>query len=148
MMHAVLKTWHPMVGIDLHMPWVPGTPSPAPSPVPYATFYTMLGTSLTATYAKDYYSHSWGLTMLKPTDIGPMIPHIGPPSLLTPLEIVTSWSKSYFGSSRCKSAGTPVAVALLFIENLNLPSTGITRSSWGPPCSTPSPCCSAISSPT
>ncbi|MBI5590679.1 MAG: hypothetical protein HY881_09370 [Deltaproteobacteria bacterium] len=121
MKHGVLKTFHPMVGVDFHCPWVPGTPAPATSPVPYGTFAPMIGpTMVTATYAGDFYSHYYGQTMLKVTDIGPFIPHVGPPSNLIPLEMGLSSSKSYFGSSRFKSKGKPIAVSLLFVVNPNL----------------------------
>src|SRR5690242_2080065 len=100
MKHGVLKTFHPMFGVDFHFPWPPGAPSALPTPAPYKTFGTMQGLAVTSTYADDFLSHHWGKTMLKPTDIGPLIVHVGAPSILTPLEILGSSSKSYFGSSR------------------------------------------------
>lgn len=118
--HGVLKHWHPMMGVDFHIPWPPGAPAAAPSPVPYFTVQIMNGLNITANKANDALSHYKGLTMLKVTDIGPFIGHVGTPSILLAFEIPGSWSKSYFGSSRCKSKGTPVAVALLYIVNLNL----------------------------
>jgi hypothetical protein len=121
MKHGVLKTWHPMVGRDFHIPWPPGSPAPAPSPVPYVTVAPMIGpTMAVATYANDFYSHYHGLTMLKVTDIGPFIPHFGPPSVLLAIEVPLSSSKSYFGSSRFQSGGQPIAVSLFFVPHLNL----------------------------
>lgn len=118
--HAVLKNFHPMLGRDLHIPWPPGSPAPLPSPVPYVTTSTMMGLGLTCSKAEDVLSQYWGLTMLIPTDIGPMIPHMGPPSNLLAIEIPMSASKSYFGCGRYMSKGSPVAVALLGQTNLNL----------------------------
>lgn len=119
-MHAVLKHWHPMIGIDRHIPWIPGTPAPAPAPVPYYTVMLMMGTGFTAKMAPSHNTMGWGITMLKGTDIGPLIPHIGPPSLLTPLDILFSASKSYFGPAAIKAEGTPIAAALLVVVNPNL----------------------------
>lgn len=130
--HAVLKNWHPMVGADRHVPWPPGSPAPAPAPVFYVAFSVMWGLSVVASYAKDVSSNYHGLTMLKVTDIGPMIPHVGPPSVLMALEIPLSSSKSYFGSSRYVSQGKPIAVALLLALNPNL--------NCGTPLPTPTGC--------
>ena len=118
--HAVLKNFHPMIGRDMHIPWPPGSPAPAPSPVPYVTTSTMMGLGVTCSKAVDVMSQFFGLTMLVPTDIGPMIPHIGAPSVLLAVEIPMSSSKSYFGCGRYMSKGSPVAVALLGQTNLNL----------------------------
>lgn len=117
---AVLKNWHPMCGVDFHIPWVPGTPAPAPSPVPYKTMYVLNGLGFQCAKADDHLSCNWGLSMLKGTDIGTMIPHVGPPSLTLPIEMLASASKSHFGTSRYKSKGTPVAAALLVVVNPNL----------------------------
>ena len=120
MKHGVLKNWHPMIGCDRHIPWPPGSPTPAPAPAPYLTFSDMQGTTITASMANDVLSNYWGYTMLKVTDIGPMIPHIGTPSNLLLIEIPLSASKSYWGSSRYVSKGKPVAASLLFVINPNL----------------------------
>ncbi len=120
MKHGVLKAFHPMVGRDMHIPWVPGAPAPAPSPVPYVTCMTMLGTALTSTWTDKLFTDSLFPTMIKGTDIGPLIPHIGPPSVLIPLEMVFSASKSHFGSSRYKTDKGVVAVTLGFAINPNL----------------------------
>jgi hypothetical protein len=58
--------------------------------------------------------------MLKGTDIGPLIPHVGPPSNLIPLEMVFSSSKSHFSTSRYSVAGEKVAVSLVSVINPNL----------------------------
>jgi hypothetical protein len=118
--HAVMKCWHPMIGRDLHVPWVPGTPAPAPSPVPYFTYHIMLGFGVVCSVAPTHNSMGWGWTMQKGTDIGFLIPHIGPPSLLTPLDMILSASKSYFGASAYMAEGKPVACALLGMTNPNL----------------------------
>jgi hypothetical protein len=120
MKHGVLKNWHPMIGYDRHIPWPPGSPAPAPAPAFYITFSLMNGWGITASMANDVLSNYLGLTMLKVTDIGPMIPHVGPPSTLLLIEIPLSSSKSYFGSSRYQSKGKPVAAGLLFVANPNL----------------------------
>jgi len=125
MKHGVLKHWHPMVGVDFHIPWPPGSPSPAPSAAPYKTGMLMIGTGLgvLAQITKpvpDHPSDSWGFTMLKGTDIGPLIPHIGVPSVTLPVEMLFSASKSHFGCSQYKTKGTPIAVSLLFVVNPNL----------------------------
>jgi hypothetical protein len=120
-MHGVLKHWHPMVGIDFHIPWPPGSPSPAPSPVPYKTGMLLIGpTTLTAELIPNHLTDSFSMCLGKGTDIGPMIPHIGPPSVTLPIEMVFSASKSHFASSRYVAAGKPVAVALAAFVNPNL----------------------------
>lgn len=118
-MFAVLKDFHPMLGIDLHIPWLIGTPAPAPAPVPYYVGMVLCG--LTGTYQRAItHKSTWGTVVQKGSDIGPLIPHIGPLSYLLPLDILFSASKSYFGSSLSLAEGKPVAVAVLFVVNLNL----------------------------
>jgi hypothetical protein len=118
--HGVLKNFHPMLGCDWHIPWPPGAPAPLPTKAPYFVFHVMSGLYITSQYASDALSHYTGQTMLKVTDIGPMIPHLGPPSTLLAIEMPLSSSKSYFGSSRYVSKGKPVAAALLWHLNPNL----------------------------
>ena len=120
MKHGVLKAFHPMIGRDKHCPWVPGAPLVSPTPVPYITIATMLGTSLTSTKSSTLFTDSLFPTMIKGTDIGPLIPHIGPPSVLLPVEMLFSASKSHFGSSRYKTEEGVVAVSLGFAINPNL----------------------------
>jgi len=120
MKHGVLKAIHPMIGRDLHIPWPPGAPAPLPAPAPYMTAYTMLGTAATSTWTDKLFTDSLFPTMIKGTDIGPLIPHIGAPSVTLPIEIVFSASKSHFGSSKYKTEKGIAAVSLLFLTNLNL----------------------------
>lgn len=126
MPHAILKHWHPMLGWDFHIPWIPGTPTPAPVPVLYKTCATLAwvaaaaGLSGVTKMATSHSSQGLGYTMLQDTDIGMMIPHLGPPSLLTPLDILFSASKSYFFTSQYQAEGANVAVALAIIVNPNL----------------------------
>jgi hypothetical protein len=125
MMFAVLKAWHPMIGRDFHIPWPPGSPSPLPSPAPYTTFSVMYGTGVTCRYTKTMFTSEWAPAMVRGTDIGPLIPHIGPPSITILLEILLSGSKSHFGpigtqvSDQYGAAGNPAA-ALGIVINPNL----------------------------
>ncbi|MDN5938198.1 MAG: hypothetical protein L0H83_06000 [Salinisphaera sp.] len=121
MPHAIMKHWHPMLGVDLHIPWPPGSPSPAPSPVPYRTASLLIGTTgAKASYAKTHLSHGMGMTMQQGTDIGYLIPHVGPPSVLLAIEIPLSTSVSYFGTSMLLVEGKPACVALAGLVNPNL----------------------------
>jgi len=121
----ILRAVHPMVGRDLHIPWPPGAPAPLPAPAPYMTASLMMGTGITSKYTTDVFADSMIPVMCKGTDIGPMIPHIGPPSTTLMIEILTSGSKSHFGPSyyqvtdQTKASGNP-AVALLGGTNPNL----------------------------
>lgn len=122
-MHAIMKNWHPMFGFDWHCPWVPGTPSPAPAPVMYKTGAMLKWMTELKDLTKVAWSHSsqgWGYSMKQGTDIGPLIPHIGPPSLLIPIEIIFSSSKSYFFTSQYKAEGENICVALAILVNPNL----------------------------
>ena len=106
-MHAVLKQWHPMVGVDFHI-CVPPPPAPPIPCTPYRTAHVLWGWGgmPTQSYFLDHPSSGWGLTMSTGTDIGPMIPHIGPLSITMPLEMLFSSSKSHFGTSRARSWST------------------------------------------
>ncbi|WP_182867487.1 hypothetical protein [Stieleria mannarensis] len=115
-----MKHWHPMMGIDFHIPWPPGSPSPAPSPVPYRTGMVLIGTSMIASYAPTHLSMGYGMSMQQGTDIGFLIPHIGPPSVLLAIEIPLSSSKSYFGVARYPAEGKPICVAMSLMVNMNL----------------------------
>ena len=124
MAHAVLHARHPMAGVDMHIPWPVGAPAPAPSAVPYFTFATLLGTEVTCLHAVTVFTERQPV-MLRGTDIGPLSSHVGQPSLTLPLEIVTSGSKTHFGSSSIRlrdqhgGAGN-AAGALLGVAGLNL----------------------------
>jgi hypothetical protein len=125
MKHGVLKHWHPMVGVDWHIPWPPGSPSPAPAAVPYRTGMLMIGTGLGVLAGmtkptEKQMTDAFSMTMLKGTDIGPMIPHIGAPSVTLPVEMAFSSSKSHFSTSRYHAGGQPVAVSLLTVVSPNL----------------------------
>lgn len=120
MLCAVLKNWHPVMGVDFHIPWPPGSPSPAPSPAPYKTAFIMAGTGLTSKMATTHNQQGLGLTMQVPTDVGPMIPHMGPPSQTLPVDIAFSSSKSYFGPASTESQNERIAAALAGHMNPNL----------------------------
>jgi hypothetical protein len=123
-MFCVLKEWHPMVGVDFHTQVLP---PPAP-PVPFVPYYTglfLFGSGLTCKYAPTSLTHGFSYTMLRGTDIGPLIPHIGPPSITLPIEMVLSGSKSHFGPSAHVlgdqwGGSGPIAAALLMCVNPNL----------------------------
>ena len=118
-MFAVMKHWDLMIGIDRHIPWPPESPLPLPTPSPYVTIMVLMGLQpLTPMMA--YSSMTlYGWTMQRGTDIGPGIPHIGIPSLLTPLDMLFSSSVSYFGPTAYQHEGEPCAAALVFVINLN-----------------------------
>lgn len=126
MLCAILKAWHPMIGVDLHIPWPPGSPNPAPAPAPYSVCAVMGGlVPLTTRFTTTSFTDGLAPAMLRGTDIGMMIPHIGPPSITLPLEMLLSGSKSHFGASKTIvkdqfGATGPVAVAMLGFTNLNL----------------------------
>ncbi|HEY0133291.1 MAG TPA: hypothetical protein VGB85_04400 [Nannocystis sp.] len=117
-MFAVMKHWDIMIGLDAHTCWPPGSPYPI-GPKPYIVCMLMTGTMLTAQMAFTAVTFN-GWTMKRGTDIGPLIPHIGQPSLLTPLDMLFSSSASYFGPSSHTVEGAPVAAALFMFANPNL----------------------------
>jgi hypothetical protein len=118
----LLKNIHPVIGVaEPHELWVPGSPIPAPAPVPHFTVAALyLGPwgALTGKPAPKVLCEG-SITMQKGTDVGPGIPHL-PPNLFLPIILIGSASKSYFGVSTVKAQGTAVAVALLSVANLNL----------------------------
>lgn len=124
MFFCVLKQWHLMVGVDYH---IANPPPPAP-PVPFSPYNTamlLLGSGITSKYAPTSMTHGFSFTMLGGTDIGPFIPHIGPPSLTIAIEMALSGSKSHFGPSahvaRDQYGGSgPIGAALLMTVNPNL----------------------------
>jgi hypothetical protein len=119
----IMINFHPMLGVDYHIPWPPGSPAPLPAPAPYSTYH-ILGNPIgwAAGQAKVVTSEwsGWGFCMQKDTDIGMIIPHIGPPSITLPLEILLSSSKSCWGSMQKQVSGQPVCCALLVSVNPNL----------------------------
>lgn len=124
-MFLILRSIDQMIGVDMHIPWPPGAPVPLTVPAPYATLSMMMGTGITSKFTTTIFVDGMVPAMCKGTDIGPLIPHIGPPSTTLIIEILTSGSKSYFGPSyyqlkdQTGSPGTP-AVALLMSVNPNL----------------------------
>lgn len=125
MMFGVLKAWHPMVGVDFHIPWPPGSPVPAPARAPYFAAFIMIGTTLTSRWTPRHNTHALASSMVRGTDIGPLIIHVGVPSITLPLEILLSGSKSHFGptsitvSDQKGGTGNPAAALGVFV-NLNL----------------------------
>lgn len=118
-MHGVLKHFHPMIGYDLHVVMPPGSPTPGP-PGPHVATSILMGIGATAKMGPSVSTH-WGWTMLRGTDIGPLIPHVPlAPNCLLPVILIASASKSHFGSSQFLVEGKPVAAALLVIVNPNL----------------------------
>lgn len=122
MKHGVLKNIHPEVGVCYHIPWIPGTPLAAPSPVPYNTFTMLSGTIpfLTSKMTTTTFTEYFGATMLQGTDVGPFVPHMGPPSLLLPFDLLGSASKSYFAVAKVEAEGKPVVASLLITVDVNL----------------------------
>ena len=120
MKHGVLKNVHPMLGCDWHIPWVPGTPAPAPAAVPYFVTSVMSGTFVTSKMTSTTFTDFFGLTMLSGTDIGPLLPHMGPPSLTLPFDLIGSSSKSHFSVAKVQADKSPIVVSLLFVVNPNL----------------------------
>ncbi|HVY37301.1 MAG TPA: hypothetical protein VHM31_05180 [Polyangia bacterium] len=117
-MHGVLKNFHPMIGCDFHTLWPPGSPAPG-GPVPHMAMSSLMGLGITADMAPMESTH-FGFTIMRGSDIGPMIPHAGPPNCLLPVILLASGSKAEFGSSQYLIKGKPAAVALLWFVNPNL----------------------------
>ena len=128
MMCNVLKQVHLMFspGADLHDALPPAVPKsiPAqphlvtPTPICLGPWGTLTGAKAPTVLMDGPW---WA--MQQGHDLGPLIPHICvtiPPSLLTPVVILTSASKSYFGASTTQVEGKPVAVAVAVVINFNL----------------------------
>ncbi len=134
--HAVLKNWHPMIGLDFHICVPPPVGPPIPW-TPYVTGMVLNGTAgfvLTVKYCPTHFSAGWGLTMARGTDIGPMIPHLGPPSVPMAIEFLFSASKSHFGPRSYvekDNKGDNNHVAAALVENIN------PNLNCGTPCPTP-----------
>ena len=134
-MHAVMKHWDPMVGVDFHMGYSPiVTPPPAP-PVPTGPypFATMQFTSGLYVFFKPLWKQAtlYGVSVEKTTDIGSGIPHIPMAMVIVelPMIIAFSASKSHFGSSTYFVTDKTPALALAVFANPNL--------NCGLPCPTP-----------
>lgn len=138
-MHAALKHYHLMVSLppDLHDTVPPVMPPPPPTPTPYWAGYLLSGSAGyivgTVKLAEDVHHDSMGYTMLRGTDIGPLIPHVGAPNILLPLVLAMSGSKSHFACSTVVSRDGPVACALAFIVNPNLNCAGPSTSPFPRP---------------
>ena len=117
-MHGVLKNFHPMIGCDFHTLWPPGSPAPG-GVAPHLAMSSLMGLGITADMAPMESTH-FGFTIMRGSDIGPMIPHAGAPNCLLPLILLASGSKSEFGSTQYLVKGKPAAVALLLYVNPNL----------------------------
>jgi hypothetical protein len=125
----VLKNWHLMFGLDFHDVLPPPGTAPIIPKVPHVVTPTpLIGTTLTSTYVKDVVTASWGWTMIRRTDIGPLCVHVPTaPNLLIPIIILTSGSKSHFASHQNVTSQGPMAVAVMKIVNLNLNCGGPTK---------------------
>ncbi len=131
----ILKNNHIMLApYEKHDALLPPTAIPAPSlphsagvvPLKWGPWGALTGKT------QDDVLHDGGTTVLRGSDIGPLIPHIcwAPPlHYLLPIIILTSGSKSHFCSPRDHAGGEPKAVALLKVVNLNLNCCGAT---WPP----------------
>jgi len=102
--NTALRAWHQMLGLDQHIPWPVGSPSPAPGPASYVTTAPLIGIipRLTSRLTPSVFADGMSPLMVRGTDIGPSILHAGPPSQTMPIELATSGSKSHFGVSRCR----------------------------------------------
>lgn len=124
----VLKNWHPMIGCDFHDVLPPPGTAPIVPCVPHPCVSILMGTTLTSTYVKDVITASWGWTMIRRTDIGPLIIHIPTaPNLLWPIIVLTSGSKSHFASHQNVTKEGPIAVAVMKVVNINLNCGGPTK---------------------
>lgn len=124
-MFNVLRWYHPMVGCDWHIPVVPPT-GPLPFPSPYVVVHIMGNPiSLTKLYTTTVFADSTQEAMVKGTDIGLLIPHIGTFSVTIMVEMIFGGSKSHFGPAAIEvkdqygAPGNPAA-ACLVLANVNL----------------------------
>jgi len=126
MMCAVLKHFHPMLGVDLHDTIPPPGPAVVPNIPHYVVAAMQLGPwgAVTGKSRTDVLTASYGKTMIRGTDIGFLIPHISSPHYLLPVIIIGSASKSEFGASSVITADGPVAVAILLFVGVNLNCCG------------------------
>lgn len=146
MFFCVLIEFHPMVGVDLHKEM-----APVPPPVPFAPHITAATLNwvlpaATANTVRATWAHA--RIMQRLTDIQSFVPHIPltPPAvLLAGVYTIFSGSKSYFGPSSVMANGSPIAIAMQVIANLNLqcgdiptptgcviaPNTVVAGMTWG-----------------
>jgi hypothetical protein len=120
----LLLSYFPMIGVDLHKAQAPGPVPPVPFSPHIVTAALCIGPwgILTGSPVPKVMDQ-FGITLQKGTDIGPLVPHICvpiPPNLLTPIYIIGSASKSYFGVATVQVGGSPVAVAVAMIMNINV----------------------------
>ncbi|MFW5699114.1 MAG: hypothetical protein ACOCYN_04590 [Planctomycetota bacterium] len=124
-MHMVLKDMDGVVGVDLHKPWPPGSPSISPAPAPYATVSPLIGLGVTAKFTPTVLVMGGFKCICVQSDTGPMIAHLGTPSITLPIDMAASASKSYFANptvmvrDQTKSSAN-LAVALAMVTNPNL----------------------------
>src|SRR5690349_15314590 len=98
MMCRVLKPWDPMIEVDFHIPCLLPSPISLPGPFWDPVFAAMRWTGFTALWTTTVFTQCDADTMVRGTDIGPGIVHLLP-SWLTPIDMLCSGSKSYFGPS-------------------------------------------------
>ncbi|EDM77496.1 hypothetical protein PPSIR1_24969 [Plesiocystis pacifica SIR-1] len=123
-MFNVLRWYHPMIGCDWHIPVLP--PGPLPAPSPYFVFHIMGNPlSLTKLYTTSVFADSTQQAMVKGSDIGMLIPHIGTFSVTIFVEMLFSGSKCHFGPAAIQvtdqngGSGNPAA-AIAVVANINL----------------------------
>ncbi|HVT09944.1 MAG TPA: hypothetical protein VHO67_20920 [Polyangia bacterium] len=134
MMCAVLKHYHVMISIpfiELHQAILPPSFIPVPK-VPHmagAVLYLGPWGALAKKANLKEYSSSGGIMMSQGTDIGNLIPHYNvippaPLNALLPIIILTSGSKSHFGSHAHIAPKGPIAAACLSVVQFNLNCAG------------------------
>ena len=128
MMCAVLKHYMPMLGGDFHDTIPPPGPVVVPSIPHYVAANLMLGPwgALTGLARPDVISAATGITLLRTTDIGPLVPHISSPHYLLPVLLLGSSSKAEFGATSVTTPTGPVAVCVASVVNFNLNCHGAT----------------------
>ncbi|MBA3697938.1 MAG: hypothetical protein H0W78_03580 [Planctomycetes bacterium] len=122
MMCAVLKHYMPMLGGDFHDTIPPPGPVVVPSIPHFVAANLVIGPwgALTGKSQPDVISAATGITLLRTTDIGPLVPHISAPHYLLPVLLLGSASKSEFGATSVMTANGPVAVCVASVVNFNL----------------------------
>jgi hypothetical protein len=82
--------------------------------------------AITGKARTDVVHSGMGMTMIRGTDIGPLIPHVGTPQYLLPVTILMSASKCEFGATSVMTPEGPIAVAVAAVVNFNLNCMGPT----------------------